>query len=99
MNKEGTKKAAFPNQKNAANIKYNDDFMLSQSSYLRKLYQQINIISHLLDTFSYEQIRGKDTEFTQNYFMNRILPDLIENVQDIAEDILEISNNICPSDD
>ena len=94
-----TKKAAYPDQKNAAHQKYNNDFMLSQSDDLRKLYQQINVINYLLGTFSYEQIRGGDTEFTQAYFMNQVLPDLIEEVQDIAEDIFKISNNICPSDD
>lgn len=97
MNKD-TKKAPSLGKEYGAHSKYNNDFMVQQSDNLRKLYQQVKILNTLLETFSYENIRGGDTEFTNNYFMKKVLPDVTESIADVQEGMLEVSNQLCPDD-
>lgn len=100
-----TKKAAFPDQKNAANqsnLPVNNsivcqgtivdaDYLMQQASMLTDTNNQLEIILELLSL----QACSKDNAMAI-YFTKSTIPKLTEALQGLVERFQEVADDICP---
>lgn len=101
------KKAAYPDQKNAANknnLPVNNiivcqgqtvtaDYLLKQANRLTDINDQLQIILELLDL----QACTKDSEMAI-YFTKSTVPKINDALQGLIANSQEVADNICPDD-
>ncbi|MHC5269668.1 hypothetical protein ACYSNO_10850 [Enterococcus sp. LJL98] len=61
---------------------------------LTKLSTRLDLVVKLLSNVNYQRLQGD--EFSMTYFFDGQLTNVIDFLQDCQEEILEVSNEICP---
>ena len=104
---EDTKKAAYPDQKNAANknnIQVNNtivcqgqtvtaDYLIKQANQLADTNDQLRVILELLNL----QACSKDSEMAI-YFTKVTVPKINDALQVLIAKYQEVADNLCPDD-
>ncbi|MDT2709558.1 hypothetical protein P7E05_13335 [Enterococcus gallinarum] len=71
--------------------------LMKQSCELIKVFNQTDVIYRLLENMQY-QIKQGDNLPLKHFIVNGGLDSLLDNLADIKDDILEISNDLCPNE-
>lgn len=71
--------------------------LMKQSCELIKVWNQTDVIYRLLENMQY-QIKQGDNFPLNHFIVNGGLDSLLDNLVDIKDDILEISNDLCPNE-
>lgn len=77
--------------------KLTNEFAMKQSCDLIKVFNQTDVIYRLLENMQY-QLNQKDDLAFKYFILNGGLDSLLDNLADIKDDILEISNLLCPDE-
>ena len=105
-----TKKAAYPDQKNAANknnLPVNNiivcqgttvdaEYLRDKAMTLTKNVEYLQLIADLLGNALTNVHKGEEMDVS--YFSNDTLPHIDDALRDITEEIQQTSNGLCPDD-
>ncbi|MBF0011904.1 hypothetical protein HAX40_13105 [Enterococcus casseliflavus] len=71
--------------------------LMKQSCELIKVWNQTDVIYRLLENMQYQLTQGDNLPLN-HFIVNGGLDSLLDNLADIKDDILEISNDLCPNE-